>query len=130
VDKDATVLVSGHSLGGALASLCTLDLKMGKHSSSHVKLITFGQPRVGNTQFEKAMQSFDHLQIWRIVHWLDPVPHLPLRSQGATIVIASLQAFILADAHLSFPPSILHPRTKGFNHFPTEVLYVSPIEPI
>ncbi|MGB3467469.1 MAG: hypothetical protein WBA74_19445 [Cyclobacteriaceae bacterium] len=46
--------ICGHSLGGALANLCALD--MVNNPISGVKLkecVTFGQPRVGNKKFAK-----------------------------------------------------------------------------
>lgn len=48
----STILVTGHSLGSALAVLGALDIKM--HFGIHSKLIrlyTFGQPRVGDKTF-------------------------------------------------------------------------------
>ena len=44
------VLVTGHSLGGVLATLAAIDLKL-HDSFSDVSLITFGEPRLGNAQF-------------------------------------------------------------------------------
>jgi len=51
----AELWVTGHSLGGALASLCGLDLQMQYNKTSPnpktVNLFTLGQPRVGNKDF-------------------------------------------------------------------------------
>jgi hypothetical protein len=44
------VLVTGHSLGGVLATLAAIDLKL-HDSFSDVMVITFGEPRLGNAQF-------------------------------------------------------------------------------
>ena len=44
------VLVTGHSLGGVLATLAAIDLKL-HDSFSDVSVITFGEPRLGNAQF-------------------------------------------------------------------------------
>lgn len=52
--RDAKLIVTGHSLGGAMAVLCALDLK-----ELHGKidyLYTFGQPRVGNQKFANFLQ--------------------------------------------------------------------------
>ena len=48
----STILFAGHSLGGALAMLGALDIKMyfGIHSKL-IRLYTFGQPRVGDKTF-------------------------------------------------------------------------------
>ncbi len=73
-----TVRCCGHSLGGALSTLCALDLA--KHGYGNVKLITWASPRVGDAQFvrcvQKAVQS-RRLQIARFVNRLDVVPYCP-----------------------------------------------------
>jgi len=68
------IYVTGHSLGGAMASLAALTLK--SQFGISVTLYTFGQPRVGDYVFAK---NFDKNipDAWRVVHNLDPVPHLP-----------------------------------------------------
>jgi hypothetical protein len=43
------VLVTGHSLGGVLATLAAIDLKL-HDSFGNVTVITFGEPRLGNAQ--------------------------------------------------------------------------------
>ncbi|PAV60364.1 hypothetical protein WR25_07837 [Diploscapter pachys] len=72
------ILFTGHSLGGALASLASTVFA--DHHPKLLKdlyLITFGEPRVGN--FEYA-QAHDRLvpNSWRIVHRYDLVAHIPL----------------------------------------------------
>lgn len=74
------IVVSGHSLGGALATLCTCDL--GLHSTSYfgrkVNLYQwdYGRPRVGNQAFANGYQSLS-IPTWRHVNQKDPVPHVP-----------------------------------------------------
>ena len=71
-----TVLLTGHSLGAAIATLMTFDL----FDSYDILLYTFGSPRVGNEQF---VSSFDHsIPLFRIVHYYDVVPHLPQELLG------------------------------------------------
>jgi hypothetical protein len=63
--------VTGHSLGGALATIAAYDLKQMGYNV--VDLITFGSPRVGNQKF--AMNVASVIQnSWRIVHNDDIVP--------------------------------------------------------
>ncbi|KAJ7152429.1 Alpha/Beta hydrolase protein, partial [Mycena filopes] len=50
-----TVVVTGHSLGGAYASLAAVALEA-RLSASIIKLYTFGQPRVGNEKFADYVQ--------------------------------------------------------------------------
>ncbi|KAJ8512451.1 hypothetical protein OPV22_002885 [Ensete ventricosum] len=73
------VYVTGHSLGGALATLLALELsssRMAKHGQITVTMYNFGSPRVGNRKFaelynEKVKDS------WRIVNHRDIIPTVP-----------------------------------------------------
>ena len=47
---NATVIVTGHSLGGAQATLAAVDLTKAGYATD---LITYGSPRVGNKQFSE-----------------------------------------------------------------------------
>lgn len=72
--KIRDVLVLGHSMGGAIATLAGLDLK-----SSHgfnASVMSFEAPRCGDVQFVSATIAED-LPIWRITTHRDPVVHLP-----------------------------------------------------
>uniref|UniRef100_A0A914VZ96 Fungal lipase-like domain-containing protein n=1 Tax=Plectus sambesii TaxID=2011161 RepID=A0A914VZ96_9BILA len=75
---DYKLLVTGHSLGAALASLASSAAVFNSSywSSNTATLITFGQPRVGNFEFA---QAHDLLlpRSWRVVHRYDCVAHLP-----------------------------------------------------
>ena len=76
--KDKSILITGHSLGGAMALLFAIQLILMGYKN--VQLITFGQPRVGNEDFNffvKTLISERSLKIDRYWHWLDPVPNLP-----------------------------------------------------
>jgi hypothetical protein len=52
--KGKKVFVTGHSLGGALATLCALRLQKDNHGSAAV--YTYGSPRVGNDKFQAAFR--------------------------------------------------------------------------
>jgi triacylglycerol lipase len=70
-----TLHITGHSLGGALATLCAVDAAANSHFPSPV-VYTFGAPRVGDPAFVKAYGSriaCSH----RVYNELDLVPHLP-----------------------------------------------------
>jgi len=73
--------ITGHSLGAALATLCTLDLRQ-QHPSVDMAQYTFGQPRVGNAEFSDFFQNLYKDINWRFTHYRDPVPHLPLEDMG------------------------------------------------
>ncbi|GLC64672.1 hypothetical protein PLESTF_000190900 [Pleodorina starrii] len=70
--------VTGHSLGGALATLGAYELALHKKSIQikNLTLHTFGSPRVGNDKFK---ESFDHLlaAAWRFTNPWDIVPTIP-----------------------------------------------------
>lgn len=69
------VVIAGHSLGGALATLGAHAL----HGIVHVTdVITFGSPRVGNARFVGEYESTLGDRTARIVNAHDPVPHVPL----------------------------------------------------
>jgi len=69
--------VCGHSLGGALATLCALWCKT-RWSGAGVTCVTIGSPRVGNARF---VEKFRELGIcsYRIMADSDPIPTLPNR---------------------------------------------------
>ena len=79
-----TLRVTGHSLGGALASLAAFSLSSPSPSSSlfaSAEVVTFGEPRVGNPSFAAA---YDRTvpKTWRVVNQGDTVPHTPITDFG------------------------------------------------
>lgn len=69
--------VCGHSLGGALATLCALWCKT-RWSDADVTCVTIGSPRVGDARF---VDEFRKRQIccYRVMADSDPIPTLPNR---------------------------------------------------
>ncbi|KIY92224.1 Lipase [Monoraphidium neglectum] len=79
--KPWRVRITGHSLGGAIATLCAYDLsarppKTGA-GSLEVSMYTFGAPRVGNKAFAKVFDERLHNRAWRITNASDIVPSVP-----------------------------------------------------
>jgi hypothetical protein len=73
---NATISLTGHSLGGAMAAHAAVALRLVKGWNVASTVYTFGQPRVGDGNF--SMWFAGHFPGWlRNVHWNDPVPHLP-----------------------------------------------------
>jgi hypothetical protein len=72
----------GHSLGGALASVCANYLVcQGTFATADVRLVTYGQPRTGNEDNAKTIYNNVPYRI-RVVHNNDIVPSLPPRFGG------------------------------------------------
>jgi len=74
--------ITGHSLGGALAVLAaarlTLDIDQNVYKSIN-GLYTFGQPRVGDRVFVKALDNEIKPRYFRFVNDNDMVPRVPDR---------------------------------------------------
>lgn len=71
------VWVTGHSLGGAMASLAASFLIANNIvPGNQVKLVTYGQPRTGTTPFAVAHDA-QMAYSYRVTHNRDIVPHIP-----------------------------------------------------
>lgn len=78
---EAKLVVSGHSLGGAMAYFGFLDAcdKVGKVDL----LITYGAPRVGDSEFANYFKNKNcGGEKFRVVYKKDPVPHVPPSVMG------------------------------------------------
>jgi triacylglycerol lipase len=77
------LLITGHSLGGALASLTAAYFAVTRASVPKVrKVYTFGQPRVGFQKFCTSYGKFVADKLIRFVNDRDLVPRVPLRCQN------------------------------------------------
>lgn len=68
------VVATGHSLGGALASLAAGALRA---QGITVDLYTYGAPKVGLEGVSQYLSSSSRGQNYRVTHKADPVPKLP-----------------------------------------------------
>lgn len=68
------IWITGHSLGGATATVCAIDLQF--HFDPRISCITFGSPKVGNKEFAESYNKRipNH---YRVVNNGDIVEHLP-----------------------------------------------------
>jgi predicted lipase len=67
------VTITGHSLGGAMAVFCAIEMQV---RGWDVQLITYGCPRVGDSQFARLLN--ENLKAYvRYENWGDPVPRIP-----------------------------------------------------
>ncbi|ETI52202.1 hypothetical protein F443_04615 [Phytophthora nicotianae P1569] len=71
----ASLMVTGHSLGGAVAAICAFELEYIEKIPVDA-LYTFGNPRVGNTNFSGRLRNAS-MEVYRVTHFQDAVPHLP-----------------------------------------------------
>jgi triacylglycerol lipase len=74
-DLSKRLIITGHSLGGALATLCALDLAYNTPFSAPI-VYTYGAPRIGDPAFADAFNRkipFNH----RIVIESDLIPLIP-----------------------------------------------------
>jgi len=75
---DYKVLVTGHSLGAALATLTAVDLQAS--GIDDVILYNYGSPRIGNDEFASFVSSY-LTDINRVTHHKDTVPHTPMHER-------------------------------------------------
>ena len=84
----ARVVLTGHSLGGALATLCTFDLlaqSAAVRRAAPVTLISFACPRMFNQAFQDAMGKLSAartIHAVRVVIGADMIPRLPPKALG------------------------------------------------
>ncbi|MCL6435601.1 MAG: lipase family protein [Leptolyngbyaceae cyanobacterium HOT.MB2.61] len=76
------VVATGHSLGGALATLCAVDIQYNfSNKVQKLEAFTYGSPKVGNEGFRDSFnQRVPHS--YRFVHGMDMVAELPRWWQG------------------------------------------------
>ncbi|KAJ6078919.1 hypothetical protein N7467_008672 [Penicillium canescens] len=77
-NPDYELVIVGHSLGAAVATLAAADLRTKGHESA--KLYAFASPRVANPTLAKFITAQNNN--YRFTHQDDPVPKLPLIAMG------------------------------------------------
>ncbi len=95
-DPHIKVVVSGHSLGGAMATLFAYDLFQNFQKQS--ELYTFGSPRVGNIDFFVQMNRTG-ISHQRYVNRRDPVPHIPPNFFDYYYIHHPTEFWIVSDPH-------------------------------
>lgn len=69
------IIVTGHSLGGALATICSLDVQY-NFRDLDVELVAFASPRVGNRAYRRGFSSLmKNAALIRVRS--DYIPHAP-----------------------------------------------------
>lgn len=72
---DKPVIVTGHSLGGAVSILHAFELAM--NGTIIDKVVTFGSPRVGTRAFQEYYDTLLKDNTFRYVNGSDVVPRIP-----------------------------------------------------
>jgi len=75
VSPDKTLYATGHSLGGALATLCGADVAANTRFRRPI-VYTFGSPRVGDPTFARSFAGKTE-SCYRVNNRFDAVTHLP-----------------------------------------------------
>jgi predicted lipase len=72
------ILVTGHSLGAAVAVHAAVDIMSKISGVGSLELYNFGDPRVGNPAFAAWVPTvLPQGKQFRVTHAADPVPHVP-----------------------------------------------------
>jgi predicted lipase len=77
----SSVVVTGHSLGAALALLDSVYLPLHVPAGTRVRTITYGMPRVGNAAFANYVDA-NNGDLTHINNKKDPIPIVPGESLG------------------------------------------------
>lgn len=125
------IFITGHSLGGALASLFTLDLAVSLPGIA-ITSITFASPRVGTANWQKIYNETYNLQnkTIRIRNSYDLVPKVPptewpfdFKDIGEIFPVS----FGVKGYHIDFPEIILAWHAlKNYQYVLSQALYNSP----
>jgi hypothetical protein len=92
---DYQIAFTGHSLGGALATLASVDFHDRYGFGDRISLYTYGAPRVGDEKWARYVNSLPYAsRMYRIQRKGDPVVHLPPLFTGYE---HSLQQFQVLD---------------------------------
>lgn len=76
-DNNQPIWISGHSLGGALASIAAARLAYKRQPYEIKGLYTFGKPRVGDKDFRAKFDQLLGGRAFRITNYKDPVSIIP-----------------------------------------------------
>lgn len=81
-DGASSVVVTGHSLGAALALLDAVYLPLHLPAGTRVCMVGYGMPRVGNDAFADYVDSTLSGCVTHINNKKDPIPTVPGRFMG------------------------------------------------
>ncbi|BCG64107.1 MAG: triacylglycerol lipase [Methyloprofundus sp.] len=104
--NNQTIWVTGHSLGGALATLAAATLKFQGSEIHFNGLYTFGQPRLGDRMFANAFNKYLKQKCFRVVNNNDVVSRVPPQIFGyshvGTLKYFDVNGKLHSDSSLSW----------------------------
>eukprot|EP00300_Choanocystis_sp_HF-7_P042018 c8791_g1_i2.p1 GENE.c8791_g1_i2~~c8791_g1_i2.p1 ORF type:complete len:198 (+),score=39.97 c8791_g1_i2:24-596(+) len=74
---DVEIVFTGHSLGGALATLAAIDFRLAYPDALRISMVNFGSPRVGNHAFAQIYQTYLPTDVYRFVYDNDIITATP-----------------------------------------------------
>jgi hypothetical protein len=99
----------GHSLGGALATLCFAEARADPRLREKAYLVTFGAPRIGDVEFVRRFEQDHSDRYLHLVNRSDPVPEMPPSS-------LSKARHLLGRGPLGFTLGVLYVPWALFSH--------------
>lgn len=73
ISPEDDIVITGHSLGGALTHICALDISNFKDHK--IRCYTFGCPKIGNIDFKILCEL--NFRCLNVIHVSDPIPTCP-----------------------------------------------------
>ena len=107
------IVVTGHSLGGAVATLVAAYIKGTFHSD--VMLYTFGSPRVGDANFVSHYSQAEKVHAWRLFNVCDVVPMVPTKRTNFFLPLLITSASTIAP--IGFIAGLATYDLSPFTHF-------------
>jgi len=91
------IILTGHSLGGSLSIISSICLYINfhdycKHNKLEIENITFGSPKIGNTEFSNLYKELIKNNT-HYYHNSDPIPCVPLLGFNSTGTLFQINKF-------------------------------------
>ncbi len=124
-DKRRPVMLTGHSLGGALATICALDVRLSLAlSDEDILMVSFGAPRCGNADFQVVYDKLVPLT-WRVCLNRDVVTGLPKFGYvhlGRCVLLTTDGDIYVDPSHLDYLLLTAEVQTSFFHKKPAYMI--------